>query len=212
MRKLIHPIKDNSLTIVLFMISVICITGQSFAGWLLQNETLASHGQVPISYWFFLTTGSFLDGLACNWQAAVLLLTSLIVLSRFLYQRGAPHSRNPKKPKLKHGRHNSSHFSWFYRYSFSLAFLLLFVLCFALHIFFGARAYNEELLLLSQPTISIAAFLLSAKFWTTTLQTWQAGYLAITFYLVFSIFLRQEGSPESKAVESKTETTGSSNK
>ena len=95
-RKLSQAIRDNSLSIVLFVLFVVCISAQSFAGWRLQNETLAAHGQASIGYWHFLSTGAFLEGLASNWQAAVLQLGSLIVFSSFLYQRGAPHSRDPR--------------------------------------------------------------------------------------------------------------------
>ena len=38
MRRLIHPIKYNSLTIVLSALFVICISAQSLAGWRLQND------------------------------------------------------------------------------------------------------------------------------------------------------------------------------
>jgi hypothetical protein len=41
------------------------------------------------------------EGLASNWQAAFLQLASLIVFSGFLYQRGAPHSRDPLKVKSR---------------------------------------------------------------------------------------------------------------
>ena len=99
MRRLIHPIKYNSLSIVLFVLFVICMLAQSFAGWRLQNEILAAHGLVPIDYWHNLSTGAFLEGLASNWQAAFLQLASLIAFSGFLYQRGAPHSRDPLKAK-----------------------------------------------------------------------------------------------------------------
>ena len=46
--------------------------------------------------------------------------------------------------------------------------------------------------------------MLSAKFWSSTLKTWQAEYLAIALFVVLSPFLRQERSAESKPVESKT--------
>ena len=36
-------IKDNSLSIVLFVLFLVCISAQSLAGWRLQNETLAAH-------------------------------------------------------------------------------------------------------------------------------------------------------------------------
>ena len=212
MRRLIHPIKENSLSIVLFVLFVICITGQSFAGWRVQNETLADHGQALIGYWHFISTGAFLEGLASNWQAAVLQLGSLIVFGGFLYQRGAPHSRDPRKAEHKKRLRQAARFGWVYSNSLSLAFLLLFVLALTLHIFSGAKAYTEELSLTAQPSISIAAFLHSAKFWSTTLQTWQAEYLVIAIYVVLTVFLRQQGSPESKPVESHNETTGEANK
>jgi len=100
MRRLIHLIKDNSLSIVLFVLFIICISAQSFAGWLLQNETLAAYGLASIGYWHYLSTGIFLDGLASNWQAAVLQLASLIVFSSFLYQRGESNFRMKIKSRL----------------------------------------------------------------------------------------------------------------
>jgi hypothetical protein len=211
MQSLIHAIMSNSLSIVLFTLFVICISGQTLAGWRVQNETLAAHGQSLISYRHFLSAGAFWEGLASNWQAAVLQLGSLILFSAFLYQRGAPHSRDPVGAKRKHTRRRTRSFSWFYRNSLSLVFLLLFVLALALHIVFGTRGYNEQRELMGQAPISIAAFLLSATFWSTTLQTWQAEYLVIAIYVVLTIFLRQEGSPESKPVESRNATTGEAN-
>ena len=160
----------------------------------------------------FSVNRRFLEGLASNWQAAVLQLGSLIVFSSFLYQRGAPHSRDPRKAPREQERWNADRFGWFYRNSLSLAFLLLFLLSLALHVVFGTYAYNEERSLAGQPPISIAAFPLSAKFWSVTLQTWQAEYLVIALYVVLTIFLRQQDSPESKPVESSNATTGEANK
>jgi hypothetical protein len=212
-RKLIQAIIDSSLTIVLFVLFVMCIFAQSFAGWRLQNETLAAHGQAPIGYWHNLFTGAFLEGLASNWQAAFLQLASLIVFSGLLYQRGAPHSRDPLKAKSKQKRlEEARRFPWLYRNSLFLAFLLLFVLALALHVVVGNKAYNEDRAFTGQPPMSIAAFLLSAKFWSSTLQTWQAEYLAIALFVVFSVFLRQQNSAESKPVESSDATTGEANK
>jgi len=213
MRKLIKIIRDNSLSIVLFTLFAICISAQSFAGWRAQNENLAAHRQASIGYGHYLSTGTFWEGLASNWQAAVLQLGSLIVLSSFFYQRGAPHSLDPRKPKSKQKRRKVTWpLTWIYRNSLSLTFLLLFVLSFVLHALSGASAYNEERSLTDRPPISIMAFLLSAKFWSITLQTWQAEYLVIALYVVLTIFLRQEDSPESKPVTASDKTTGEANK
>lgn len=81
------------------------------------------------------------------------------------------------------------------------------MLALALHVVVGTGAYNEERALAGQIPISIEAFLVSAKFWSVTLQTWQAEYLVIVIYIVLSILLRQEASAESKPVESSNETT-----
>ena len=159
MQRLTHAIVDNSLTIVLFALFVVCIFAQSFAGWRLQNVTLAAHGQALTGYWRNLFTGTFLEGLASNWQAAFLQLASLIVFSGFLYQRGAPHSRDPLKVKSRQTqREEAGRFTWCYRHSLFLAFLLLFVLSLALHVVVGGKAYNEERALAGQPPISPGAF------------------------------------------------------
>ena len=47
MRRLIHPIMDNSLLIALF---VICISAQTLAGWQVQNETLAAYGRAAVGF------------------------------------------------------------------------------------------------------------------------------------------------------------------
>jgi len=213
MRRLIYAFKDNSLTIILLTLFVTCISAQSLAGWRLNNETLAAHGRSPVGYWHDLFSDAFLEGLASNWQAAFLQLASLIVFSGFLYQRGAPHSRDPLKVKGKQKRlEEAGRFTWLYRNSLFLAFLLLFALTLALHVVVGARAYNEERAFAGQSPMSIAAFLISAKFWSSTLQTWQAEYLAIALFVLFSVFLRQHDSAESKPVESSDATTGEANK
>lgn len=89
-RKTHHLVKDNSLSLVLFVLFLVCISAQSLAGLRLENEILTAHGKASIGFWNYLSMGSFWEGLASNWQAAVLQLGSLIVFSSFLYQRSTP--------------------------------------------------------------------------------------------------------------------------
>ena len=159
MRRLMLLIEESSLSIVLLALFLVCISAQSLAGWRLQIETLAAHGAPSISYWRYLSSGAFLEGLASNWQAAVLQLASLILFSGFLYQRGAPHSRDPRKTKRTPVWRNVRGVTWLNRNSLFLAFLLLFILALTMHVLVGASAYNEERALTGQPAISIAAFL-----------------------------------------------------
>ena len=213
LRTLIPAIRDNSLGIVLFALFVVCLVGQSLAAWYKQNWTLAAHGHPPISYWDNLVSGSFLESLAVNWQAAILQLGSLILLSAFLYQRGAAHSRDPlRRSDHEQQRERARRFRWLYRNSLFLAFLLLFFITLVLHIVFGAGAYNQERAFNRLPPVSIPRYLVSASFWSSTLSTWQAEYLAIAVYIILSVFLRQAGSAESKPVEAGHDTTGEANR
>ncbi|TAL87055.1 MAG: hypothetical protein EPN74_02790 [Rhodanobacter sp.] len=206
------PAKSNSLTIALFSLFVLCLAAQSVVGWRQQNDMLAAHGQALIGYWHNLVSSSFLEGLASNWQAAFLQLATLIVFSSIFYQRGAPHSRDPDKGNdQRKRREEATRFSWLYRHSLSVVFVLLFGLSLALHAWFGANTYNAQRALAGQSPISLGAFLVSAQFWSSNLQTWQAEYLTIALFVVLSVFLRQQDSAESKPLESTDESTGESN-
>lgn len=48
-----------------------------------------------------------------------------------------------------------------------------------------------------KPTVSIAEYVMTSQFWFESLQNWQREFVAI---VGLSIFQRQRGSPESKAV------------
>jgi len=53
-------------------------------------------------------------------------------------------------------------------------------------------------------------YLVNADFWEKTLQNWQSEFLAVGVMVVFTIFLRQRGSPESKPVGAPHDETASS--
>lgn len=143
----------------------------------------------------------------------MLQLGSLIVFSGFSFQRRAPHSLDPRKPRGKQKRRRKTrYFTWIQRHSLSLASLVLFLFFFTLRLFSGASAYNEVRALAGWSPISTMAFLIPARFWSITLDTWQAEYLVIALYVALTIFLRQEDSPESKQVTTSNETIGEANK
>ena len=56
---------------------------------------------------------------------------------------------------------------------------------------------------------SFGDFLSSAEFWFQSFQNWQSEFLAVLSIVVLSIFLRQDGSPESKEVTAADSETGS---
>jgi hypothetical protein len=101
--------------------------------------------------------------------------------------------------------------NWLYNNSLSLALFGLFVLFFALHAWTSNRAYNEEQMLRHQQVQALLPYLGSSTFWFSCFQTWEAEFFAIGVYIVLSIFLRQERSPESKKPDAGDADTGDTN-
>ena len=86
-----------------------------------------------------------------------------------------------------------------YEHSLSSALFLFFLLSFAGHALGEHAEYNTQQLGHGQPPVSLWTFLRSSEFWFQSLQNWQSEFLAVAVLVVFSIFLRERGSPESKA-------------
>ena len=72
------------------------------------------------------------------------------------------------------------------------------------------KRYNEEQQAHDEQTLRWGEYVLNANFWERTLQNWQSEFLAVGVMVVFTIYLRQRGSPESKPVGAPHEETGSS--
>ena len=95
-----------------------------------------------------------------------------------------------------------------YSSSLSLAFLVLFLISFVLHGISGTKHYNAEQVEHGMPPVTVAEFMTTPTFWFESFQNWQSEFLAIAAMVVFTIFLRQRGSPESKPVDTPYGKTG----
>jgi len=223
-------VRDNGLSLAFSGLFMLFLAGQSAAGFFLFNQHRSEHGLPQIGYVKFIGSGTFFEAVSSNWQAAVLQLFALITFGMILYQKGAPHSRKPERTRSKApagprssetpavsggsrkaGSARANAPDWLYRNSLGLAFGALFACTFALHVASGTQDYNEQRRLIGQPPVSVGAYLVSPDFWSTTLEVWQAEFFAIAAYMILSIYLRQEGSPESKPVSAPDEATGQAN-
>lgn len=208
-------VKDDSLSIALFSLFVLCVAAQAVIGWSAYNGSLQNGHFPKISFVAYLGTGNFLDGAFSNWQAAILQLAVLISFSSVLRQKGAAHSRKPEG--LSHRRVNwklRPRPTWcgsLYANSLSLTFFGVFAVAFVLHLWFGTWKYNEDQALRHLRPLSMASYAGSADFWFSVFQCWEAEFGAIGIYIVFSIFLRQENSAESKPVDARDDETGETN-
>jgi len=82
--------------------------------------------------------------------------------------------------------------------SLSLSFLLLFIISIALQIIFGQKEYNKFLIENGAPTVDIINYLQSGHFIESTFENWESEFLQMLLFVVFTIFLQQRGSSESK--------------
>jgi hypothetical protein len=72
----------------------------------------------------------------------------------------------------------------------------------------GRAAFNAEQLADFADPVSWSGYATSADFWNRTLQNWQSEFLAVSSTVLFSVYLRQRGSPESKPVGAPHGATG----
>jgi hypothetical protein len=72
----------------------------------------------------------------------------------------------------------------------------------------GWTQFNEEQAAHGAPDVSWWSYVGSSNFWEATFQNWQSEFLAVGSFAVLAVFLRQRGSPESKPVGARHETTG----
>jgi hypothetical protein len=216
-------LRENSLSIVLLALFVIFLAGQGITGYLHANEELREHSQAAITFLEYIGSGDFVEAVFENWESEFLQMGALVVFTIFLRQRG---SADSKKLQGKEAVDTSSRYSiirtgtatrrrkaighFLYRNSLSIALFALFLASFALHALGGTAARNDEALLHGEAVISTATYITTAQFWFESFQNWQSEFLSVGLLLLLSIFLRQQGSPESKPVGESNAKTGRS--
>ena len=96
-----------------------------------------------------------------------------------------------------------------YSHSLGLTLFALFVASFVLHWTNSARAAADEALAHGQIAKSTLAYLGDPELWFESFQNWQSEFLSTALIVVLGIWLREKGSPESKAVGDPHAKTGS---
>lgn len=215
--------RENGLSLVLFwMFFLTFIVGQTVAGHKEYNQEQEEHGGEQVAFPEYLRTGHFLEATTENWESEFLQMFIYVLMTAFLYQKGSSESRkldeeNPqdKDPRLSKDNPDAP---WpvrkgglilkLYENSLSITFFLLFLISFWLHAVGGKWEYNDEQLQHGGTTVTVLGYMSTSRFWFESLQNWQSEFLAIWAMVVFSIWLRQRRSPESKPVDSPHSSTG----
>ena len=206
--------RNFGLSIVLVVIFVGTMLGQTFTGLRDHNQTQREHGQSEVGLAEYLKTGHFWEATAENWESEFLQMAMFVWLTAKLYQKGSAESKDPdaedavdNDPRLS--RHDPKAPSpvrkggaalWLYSHSLSLTFLALFLISFAIHAVGGAVEYSEDQRVHGQPEVTVLQYMGTSRFWFESMQNWQSEFLSLLAMVVLSIFLREKGSPESKPV------------
>lgn len=80
----------------------------------------------------------------------------------------------------------------------SIAFLALFFISLVGQVIFGFKEYNKELIEEGAAAVSLLTYLGSGHFLQATFENWESEFLQMALLVVFTIFLQQKGSSESK--------------
>jgi hypothetical protein len=218
--------RDNSLSLFFLVLFLASLLGQSVAGHLEYNDELQAHDDPTISWGRYLVSSHFGAAVMENWQSEFLQFSFFIAATIWLVQRGSNESKRLDSIGLESdeeqrvGRYASERSpawarakDWRYKlYSNSLLIVMS-------AIFFGSlfaqsvnnwTQYNSDQLAHQEPAVSWLTFIGTPYFWEKTLQNWQSEFLAVGTMVVFTIYLRQRGSPESKPVGAPHDETGSS--
>lgn len=215
-------LKNNSLSLVLFLLFLIFLVGHSVAGTRHYNEEQTAHGQPEVTYAEYVKSGEFVESVFENWESEFLQMGSYVLLTAFLFQKGSAESKKLNgKDSYDRKPHKTANANapWpvrrggvilkLYENSLSIAFLLLFLMSFWLHAAGGSAAACEENFEHAQSECpSVIEYMSTSKFWYESFQNWQSEYLAVFAIVVLSVYLRQKGSPESKPVNSPHGETG----
>lgn len=215
--------RDNGLSIVLFGLFFFSLIGQYATGWKEYNNDQKEHNRSPVGAVEYLREGHFIEAVFENWESEFLQMGMYVVLTIFLYQKGSSESKTPgaidrtdvipeKRLLAENAPRAVKRGGWalkIYQNSLSIALFLLFFISFVLHGYGGAKEYNQQQTAHQQPTVTTTEFMMTSEFWFQSFQNWQSEFLSIGAMVVFSIFLRQKGSPESKPVDAPRSETGS---
>jgi len=216
--------RENGLALFFGALFAGTLAAQSVAGQHAYNAEQRAHGGGAVSWLDYVTSPDYWGAVMENWQSEFLQFSLFIGATVWLVQKGSNESKREADAgletdeKQRVGRHaKPSSPAWakvdglrrrLYENSLLLVMTTIFFLTWLAQSLNGWRTFNEDARAHDAATISWGRYLLDPDFWEATLQNWQSEFLAVGTMAVFTIYLRQRGSPESKPVGAPHEATG----
>jgi hypothetical protein len=215
---------EQSLTLFFTVLFLGSLFGQSIAGHRAHNEEQLAHDADTIGYGRYVVSSDFGQAVMENWQSEYLQFVTFILVTVWLVQKGSNESKPLADVGLESDRkqqiggfapENAPRWAktrgWrtsIYSNSLLLVMAAIFLGSWFAQSVTAWTTYNDEQREHGEPAVAWADYLVRPDFWEKTLQNWQSEFLAIATMAVFTIYLRQRGSPESKPVGSPHDATG----
>ena len=213
---------ENGLVLAAVALFLFSFAGQILTGHAVYNAEQQEHASPTISLAEYLRTGDFVEATAENWESEFLQMAVFVILTVFLYQRGSSESKTIEEPNPVDQRPEEARADpdapgpvrrggvalWFYKHSLSMALFALFAVSFLAHAVGGSKSFNQEQQQHGQPPVSTLGYLATSQFWFESFQNWQSEFLSVGVLVLFSIWLREQGSPQSKPVAAPHSDTG----
>ncbi|MCC2546055.1 hypothetical protein LJY25_06330 [Hymenobacter sp. BT175] len=217
---LVRFLYENSLLLVVLLLTIGALIGQVLTGWHEHNQELEDMQHAPLALGQYLQSGHFLEATFENWESEFLQMGLFVMLSIWLRQRGSSESKKlyeeeevDREPDA--GKKDAP---WpvragglvlrLYKNSLSIAFFLLFFASLWLHAHGGAKVFSQEEMDQGRAAVDTWEYMTTSRFWFESFQNWQSEFLSILSIVGFSIFLRQHKSPQSKPVDASHSETG----
>jgi hypothetical protein len=218
--------RENGLSLFFLALFTVTLVAQSFAGQHQYNAEQVAHDAAETSWWSYVRSPHFWGSVMENWQSEFLQFALFIAATIWLVQKGSNESKQldqvgvESDERQRVGRHARADSPWPARvggvwqrlYENSLLLLMgaIFLASWLMQSINNWRGFNEERVAHDQATVSWGSYVLRADFWERTLENWQSEFLAVGTLAVFSIYLRQRGSSESKPAGARHDETASS--
>ena len=213
-------LRNNGLSICFLLLFAGSFAGQILFGFAEHNKDLLEDGAPQITLFSYFSTGHFIESTFENWESEFLQMVLLVVLTIFLQQKGSSESKDLDKEeevdrepsaKRKNVPWPVTKGGWIlavYKHSLSIALFLLFFISMAAHFYGSLKDENEQLALKGLPLETASAYIGDSRFWFESFQNWQSEFLSVFAIVIFSIYLRQIGSSQSKPVDAPHIQTG----
>jgi hypothetical protein len=215
-------VRDNGLSIFFLALFLVVLVFQAIAGHAVYNEEETAHARLlhetpeTLSFWRYVTSSSFGQAVMENWQSEYLQFVVFVMASVWLVQKGSTESKKVDQRGREsdeeqrigpHAEADSPKWAkanglrlWLLSNSLLLAMGFIWLASWFGQSVTGWSEYNAEQIQHQSAPVSWTGYVTSADFWEATLQNWQSEFLAVGSMIIFSVYLRQRGSSQSKPV------------